>query len=168
MKKFLDYVGEICSWFPQEGMTDVKRWCRVGDCFRDYYEAFGPTEIPVMAFNNWSLVKNFLKTTPEWLDRQCLVSEGEWSFKESVSHSSANLVIYTPSPSPLREESLTASPSVADGITDLPPLLLIKDISLPPPREEIKMAGLYPSLIDLDSEMPPANEETLAEEAACY
>ena len=38
LKKFLDFVGEICPWFPQEGTIDVKRWHRVGDCFRDYYE----------------------------------------------------------------------------------------------------------------------------------
>ena len=30
------------------------------------------------------------------------------------------------------------------------------------------MAGLYPSLIDLDSELLPSNEATLEEEKACY
>ena len=40
------------AWFPQEGTIDVKRWHRVGDCFRDYYEAFRPTKIPVTAFNS--------------------------------------------------------------------------------------------------------------------
>jgi hypothetical protein len=60
---------------------------------------------------------------------------------------------------------LSAPPSVADGVTDLPPLPPMKDLSPPQPREEIKTAGLYPSLIDLDSELPPANEASLA---ACY
>jgi hypothetical protein len=55
----------MCPWFPQEGTTDVKRWHRVGACFEDYYEAFGPTKIPVKAFNYWSLINDTLKTTPD-------------------------------------------------------------------------------------------------------
>lgn len=47
LKKFLDFVGEICPWFPQEGMIGVKMWHRAGDCFKDYYKAFGLTKIPV-------------------------------------------------------------------------------------------------------------------------
>jgi hypothetical protein len=34
LKKYLDFVGEICSWFPQEGTIDEKRWHRVRACFR--------------------------------------------------------------------------------------------------------------------------------------
>jgi hypothetical protein len=40
LKKFLDFVGDICPWFPQEGTIDEKMWHRVGDCFKDYYEAY--------------------------------------------------------------------------------------------------------------------------------
>ena len=58
---------------PQEGTIDEKHWHRVGDCFKDYYEAFGPTKIPVMAFNYWSLINDILRTTPECPDLQCLV-----------------------------------------------------------------------------------------------
>ena len=39
-KKFLEFVGDICPWFPQEGMIDEKRWHIVGNCFKDYYEAW--------------------------------------------------------------------------------------------------------------------------------
>jgi hypothetical protein len=51
--KFLDFVGDIYPWFPQEGIIDEKqkRCCRVGDCFKDYYEAFGLTKIPVTALS---------------------------------------------------------------------------------------------------------------------
>ena len=48
--KFLDFVGDICPWFPQEGTIDEKYWNRVGDCFSYYYEAFGSIKIPVTAF----------------------------------------------------------------------------------------------------------------------
>lgn len=63
---------------------------------------------------------------------------------------------------------MSALLSMADAVTDLPALLPVKDISSPPSREEIKIAGLYPSLIDLDSELLPSNEATLEEEKACY
>lgn len=38
LKKYLDFVGDICPWFPQEGTIDEKQWHRVGDCFKKYYE----------------------------------------------------------------------------------------------------------------------------------
>ena len=111
----------------------------------------------------------FLKTTPKRPDLQRLVSKGERSLKESVScPPSAILATHKPPLTPLREETLSAPPSMGDGIRDLSPLPSVKDLSLPPPREEIKMADLYLFLIDLDSKLPPANEETLMEEAACY
>ena len=142
---------------------------RVGDCFRDYYEAFILTKIPVTAFNYWSLINNILKTTPEWPDLQHLVSEGERSRKESISRPpSANLATYTQSLSPLREGPLSAPPSVADSVSDLPPLPPIMDLSLTPPREESKTADPYSSLIDLHDNLLPADDVTLKEEASSY
>ena len=118
--------------------------------------------------NGFSLM-TFLKTTPKRPDLQRLVSKGERSLKESVScPPSANLATHKPPLTPLREETLSAPPSMGDGIRDLSPLPSVKDLSLPPPREEIKMADLYLFLIDLDSKLPPANEATLEAEAAHY
>lgn len=78
---FLDFVGDICPCFPQEGRIDEKRWCRVGDRFKDYYEAFGPTKIPITAFSYWSLTNDILRTSPEWPDFQHSVSEKERSLR---------------------------------------------------------------------------------------
>jgi hypothetical protein len=123
----------------------------------------------VTAFNYWSLINDILKTTPEWLDLQHLVSKGERSLKEYFSHpTSTNLATHIPPLSALREKSFSALPSVADGITDLFPLPPIKDLSLPLPREEITTEDLYPSHIDLDCELPSTNETTLTEETTCY
>ena len=58
---------------------------------------------------------------------------------------------HTPLLFPLREGPLSILPSVAD----------VMDFSLPPPREEIRMADLYPSLINFDDELPPAEEVAL-------
>ena len=69
----------------QEGTIVEKYWYRVGDCFRDYYEAFGFIKIPVIALSYWSLINDILRTTPEWPDLQHLVFEGERFLKESAS-----------------------------------------------------------------------------------
>nr|ATN28191.1 gag protein [Simian retrovirus 2] len=58
--KFFDFVKDTCPWFPQEGTIDIKRWRRVGDCFQDYYNTFGPEKIPVTAFSYWNLIKDLI------------------------------------------------------------------------------------------------------------
>ena len=58
--KFFDFVKDICPWFPQEGTIDIKRWRRVGDCFQDYYNTFGPEKIPVTAFSYWNLIRDLI------------------------------------------------------------------------------------------------------------
>lgn len=37
---FFYYIQDICPWFPIEGTIDSKRWKRVGDALRDFYERF--------------------------------------------------------------------------------------------------------------------------------
>jgi hypothetical protein len=48
---------------------------------------------------------------------------------------------------------LSALPSMADGVSDLPPLSATENLSLTPPREQIKIADPYPSLINLDNDL---------------
>ena len=97
------------------------------------------------------------------------MSEGEPSLKESISClPSTNLATHYTASVFFKRGTLVRSTSVADGVSDLPTLPPIKDLSLPPYREEIKTAGPYPSLIDLDDNLPPADEATLEGEAAHY
>jgi hypothetical protein len=56
-------VGGICPWFPQEGTVDEKRWRIIGNCFKDYYEAFGPTKIPVRPLATGTSLMIFLEQT---------------------------------------------------------------------------------------------------------
>lgn len=48
----------------------------------------------------------------------------------------------------------------------LPSVADVMDLSLPPPREEIRIGDLYPSLIYFDNELPPAQEAALTGGAA--
>lgn len=91
LKKFLDFVGDICPWFPQEGTIDQKRWLRVGDHSKDDYEALDPEKIPVTAFCFWSLINDILRTSPGWAGFQHLVTEAERSLRESSLKEPASL-----------------------------------------------------------------------------
>lgn len=77
LKKFLDYIGDICPWFPQEGTIDERRWRRIGDCLNDYYQSFGPERVPVSAFSYWNLINDILKVYNNHPDIKSLITEGE-------------------------------------------------------------------------------------------
>ncbi|XP_063131019.1 endogenous retrovirus group K member 21 Gag polyprotein-like [Rattus norvegicus] len=159
--KFLDLVEDICPWFPREGTIDQKRWLRVGDCFKDYYEVLGPTKIPVTAFSYWSLINDILRTTSEWPDLQHLVKEGERSVKESSLRELALLPL--PVDPILGEElasGIKSSPSPPSVIIDMEsafdpiparPFSAEKIMSNAPPNtpECQPNRQLYPSLQDL-------------------
>ena len=44
--RFFLLIEDICPWFPQEGTISEKKWARVGDCMKYYYEEFGPEKYP--------------------------------------------------------------------------------------------------------------------------
>lgn len=158
--KFLDLVEDIYPWFPREGTIDQKRWLRVGDCFKDYYEVLGPTKIPVTAFSYWFLINDILRTTSEWPDLQHLVKEGECSLKESLLRELAPLPL--PVDPILGEEAsgIKSWPSPSLVIIDMEsafdpiparPFSAEKIMSNAPPNTSECQPNrqLYPSLQDL-------------------
>ena len=58
--KYFDYIKEVYLWFPQEGTIDEKRWKRVGDALKDYYQTFGPEKVLITAFSYWNLIDEIL------------------------------------------------------------------------------------------------------------
>lgn len=58
--KYFDFVKDLYPWFPSEGTIDIKRWNRVGDALKDFYNTFGPEKVPVTAFSYWNLIKEFI------------------------------------------------------------------------------------------------------------
>lgn len=77
MKKFVDYIGDLCLWFPLEGTLDEKHWLRVGDCLRDIYHSFGPERVPVSAFSYWNLINDIFRVYNHHPDIKGLITEGE-------------------------------------------------------------------------------------------
>lgn len=58
--QYFDFIKKVCPWFPAEGAIHTKRWKRVGDAIKDFYEAFGPEKVPVNAFFYWGLIDEIL------------------------------------------------------------------------------------------------------------
>lgn len=49
MHHFVDFVQQICPWFPEEGTINIDRWKKVGERIREHYQANGPEKTPVDA-----------------------------------------------------------------------------------------------------------------------
>lgn len=60
LTKFLQFVEEVCPWFPEEGTVDLETWKRVGQKLQDYYDAHGPSKVPVDTFGLWTLIRDCL------------------------------------------------------------------------------------------------------------
>lgn len=83
LKKFLDYIGDLCPWLPLEVTINEKRWLRVGNCLRDVYHSFGTEKIPVSAFSYWNLINDILRVYNHHPDIKDLINEGEKVLKET-------------------------------------------------------------------------------------
>ena len=70
LKKFFDFISDVCPWFPQEGTIDERRWTPIGDCLQDFYKTFGPEKVPVQAFSYWNLINEILTIYKKWPDIQ--------------------------------------------------------------------------------------------------
>ena len=51
LSKFLIFVQEQCSWFPEEDTVNLKTWTKVGDQLHLFYTLHGPEKVPVDAFS---------------------------------------------------------------------------------------------------------------------
>ncbi|XP_045439531.1 endogenous retrovirus group K member 113 Gag polyprotein-like [Pipistrellus kuhlii] len=55
---FMQFVEEVCPWFPEEGTVNLETWVKVGERIQGYYEAHGPQKVPVDTFSLWALVRD--------------------------------------------------------------------------------------------------------------
>ena len=60
LSKFLEFIEEVCPWFPEEGTVHIDTWKKVRQKFQDYYDAHGPETVPVDAFGLWALIRDVL------------------------------------------------------------------------------------------------------------
>lgn len=81
LDKFLEFVDEICPWFPEEGTVILGTWLKIGDRIQDFYTAHGPRKVPVDMFNLWTLIRDALDFRHEGVKMQAIkaagASEGE-------------------------------------------------------------------------------------------
>lgn len=57
---FLEFIEEVCPWFPEEGTVSLETWNKVGEKLQGYFQAHGPAKVPVDAFSLWNLVRDSL------------------------------------------------------------------------------------------------------------
>lgn len=77
LQAFLQFVGEVCPWFPEEGTVSVETWAKVGEKIQGYYQAHGPQKVPVEAFSLWALVRDCLDPRHEDLKvKEKLAAQG--------------------------------------------------------------------------------------------
>lgn len=60
LTRFLDFVKEICPWFPKDGTINLEAWQKVGDAIKAHYKEHGADKTPVDAFTLWSLIRDCL------------------------------------------------------------------------------------------------------------
>lgn len=60
LEHFLDFIVEVCPWFPEEETLNLETRSKVGTKFQDYYWAYGPKNVPVDTFSLWNLIRDCL------------------------------------------------------------------------------------------------------------
>lgn len=60
LDKFLEFVKEVCPWFPDEGTVSLETWEKVGEQLQGYYSVQGPRRVPVETFGLWTLIRDCL------------------------------------------------------------------------------------------------------------
>jgi hypothetical protein len=146
LKLFFSYIGDLCPWFPLEGTIDGKRWLRVRDCLKDYYESFGPEKVPVTTFSYWNLINDILKSAPFDNGTLKLVKLGQDAMQ-------------TASRPPSR------CPSVTIDIDSSQSSSKSKDPI--PPQDPKKATHLYP-VLSPDDTLAPEEQASLEEAVARY
>lgn len=60
LRTFLQFVEEVCPWFPEEGTVSLETWNKVGERLQGYFQAHGPQKMPAETFSLWTLVRDSL------------------------------------------------------------------------------------------------------------
>jgi hypothetical protein len=68
--RFVDFMQQVCPWFPEEGPINTEIRKKVGERIREHYRAHGPEKTPVDARSLWSLVRDCLRGDSEFEKRE--------------------------------------------------------------------------------------------------
>lgn len=60
LQVFLDFIEDVCPWFPEEGTVNPVTWEKVGKRLREYYQHHGPEKVPIDTFSLWNLIRDCL------------------------------------------------------------------------------------------------------------
>ncbi|XP_048797887.1 endogenous retrovirus group K member 5 Gag polyprotein-like [Lagopus muta] len=136
ISSFLDFIEEVCPWFPRDGTINIETWNKVGERLQGYHAVHGPEKVPIDTFTLWTLIKECLRgdTGDEKWQRTTRSTEKLYpalSRSKSLDHIPSSMPS-APPPSPPQYEQ----PLICKLANDLPPCKppgtnITKDI-LPP------------------------------------
>lgn len=112
LDKFLDFVKEVCPWFPEEGTVSLETWGKVGERLQDFYTAHGPQRVPVETFGLWTLIRDSLDLRHEGCKLEKLKQAGDekiLSFTASPAESKEKKGAKDADKEPVYQESLDES-----------------------------------------------------------
>lgn len=94
--RFLEFLVQICPWFPEEGTLNLETWEKVRERLQGYYDARGPSEVPVDTFSLWNLVRDVMDPRHEGIrysenDQPKLDPPGKQRCKDYKLHSLPSL-----------------------------------------------------------------------------
>ena len=138
LSKFLIFVQEQCSWFPEQGTINLETWTKVGDQLHLFYTVHGPEKVPVDTFALWNMIRDILDPRHEAV-RQPM---GEATAVDGGSPPSAKITF---SATDEKKEGDCALPP-EEG-EDLQDAAARRPSKAPPPLR--KLLKIYPSLSDL-------------------
>ena len=138
LSKFLIFVQEQCSWFPEQGTINLETWTKVGDQLHLFYTVHGPEKVPVDTFALWNMIRDVLDPRHEAV-RQPM---GEATAVDGGSPPSAKITL---SATDEKKEGDCALPP-EEG-EDLQDAAARRPSKAPPPLR--KLLKIYPSLSDL-------------------
>ncbi|KAI5170128.1 Endogenous Retrovirus Group K Member 5 Gag Polyprotein [Manis pentadactyla] len=104
-ERFLDFIKEVCLWFPGEGTVDIDLWNKVGEGLQTYYSAHGPKKVPVDIFGLWTLIRDSLDLRHEGFKIEN-VKEHALGIGQATKENKSNLASPAISPSAPPLESL--------------------------------------------------------------
>lgn len=77
LERFLNFVEQVCPWFPEEGTVNIETWKQVGERLQGYYAAHGLNKVPADTFGLWTLIRDCLDPRHEGLRENKRIEQDE-------------------------------------------------------------------------------------------
>lgn len=64
-QKCLDFIEQLCPWFPKHGTLNMGTWKEIGVKFQQHFYKYGPERVSMDTLHFWALIQESLGLCPE-------------------------------------------------------------------------------------------------------